>query len=39
MKEILKEWIPYIVIVLVVIIIRSYIVTPVVVRGDSMYET
>ena len=39
MKNILKEWIPYIIIVLVVILIRSYIVTPVIVRGDSMYDT
>lgn len=39
MKNIIKEWVPYLVIVVVVILIRSYIVTPVVVRGDSMYST
>lgn len=39
MKKIIKEWIPYIVIIVVVILIRTYIVTPVVVRGDSMYDT
>ena len=39
MKQIVKEWLPYIMIVLVVIFIRSYIVTPVIVRGDSMDDT
>ena len=35
-NKFLNEIIPYIVIVIAVIIIRSYIVTPVIVRGDSM---
>lgn len=39
MNKFLKEWIPYIIIALVVIFIRSYIVTPVIVRGDSMDTT
>lgn len=39
MKKVIKEWLPYIIIVISVIFIRSYIVTPVVVRGDSMYKT
>lgn len=39
MKKIIKELIPYIIIVLVVILIRSYIIDPVIVSGDSMYET
>lgn len=39
LEKILKEWGPYVVIVIVVIVIRSYIVTPVIVRGDSMYDT
>ena len=39
MKNIIKEIIPYIIIVILVIIIRSYIITPVVVRGDSMDDT
>lgn len=39
MQKIIKEWLPYLIIIIVVILIRSYIVTPVVVRGDSMYDT
>lgn len=39
MKKIIKEWLPYLIIIVVVIIVRSYIVTPVVVRGDSMFDT
>ena len=38
-NKFLNEIIPYIVIVIAVIIIRSYIVTPVIVRGDSMDYT
>ena len=37
--KIIKELIPYIVIVLLVILIRTFIVTPVTVSGDSMYPT
>lgn len=36
MKKIIKEIYPYIIIILSVIIIRSYIATPVIVSGDSM---
>lgn len=39
MKKFLKELIPYIIIILLVIIIRSYLVTPVIVSGDSMVPT
>ena len=39
MKDIVKEWLPYIIIVILVILIRSYIVTPVIVRGSSMDKT
>ena len=39
MKKIIKEIIPYIIIVIVVILIRSYIIDPVIVSGDSMYDT
>lgn len=39
MKKILKEWLPYVIIIILVIFIRSYIITPVVVRGDSMANT
>ena len=37
--KLLKELVPYLIIAGVVILIRSYIVTPVIVRGDSMYDT
>lgn len=39
MEKLIKEWGPYLIIIIVVILIRSYIVTPVIVRGDSMYDT
>lgn len=39
MRKIVKEFIPYLLIVIVVVFIRSYIVTPVIVRGDSMDDT
>lgn len=39
MKDFTKEWGIYIIIIIVVILIRSYIITPVIVRGDSMYDT
>lgn len=39
MDKFIKEWLPYIFIVIVVILIRTYIVTPVIVRGDSMNNT
>lgn len=39
MDKFIKEWVPYIVIIIVVVLIRTYIVTPVIVRGDSMYNT
>ncbi len=35
----IKESIPYLVIILVVILIRTFIVTPIVVQGESMKET
>ena len=38
-KKIAKELIPYIIILLVVVLIRSYIVTPVMVSGTSMSPT
>lgn len=37
--KIIKELIPYLVIILVVMVIRTFIVTPIMVRGDSMYPT
>lgn len=39
MKKLIKDWVPYLIIVIVVVLIRSYIVTPVIVRGDSMDDT
>ena len=35
----IKELIPYIIIVIAVIVIRTFIITPVVVNGDSMVPT
>ena len=39
MKKILKELYPYVVIVVVVVLFRTYIATPVRVDGDSMKDT
>ena len=39
MKKFIKELIPYIIIVLVVVLIRTFLVTPVIVSGDSMVPT
>lgn len=39
MKKFIKELIPYLVIILLVVIIRTYIITPVIVVGDSMLPT
>lgn len=36
MKEIIKELYPYIIIILVVVLVRSIIITPVIVSGNSM---
>lgn len=36
MKKFIKELFPYVVIVIVVVLIRTFIVTPVIVSGDSM---
>ena len=39
MKKFVKELIPYIVIIIVVVLIRTFIMTPVIVVGDSMVPT
>ena len=39
MSKFLKELIPYVIIVLVVVLIRTFLVTPVIVSGDSMVPT
>ena len=38
-KKFIKELVPYVIIVLVVVLIRSFLVTPVIVSGDSMVPT
>ncbi len=37
--KLIKELIPYIVIIIVVVLIRTFIATPVIVNGSSMYPT
>ncbi len=39
MSSFLKDWLPYVVIVIVIVLLRTYIITPVIVRGDSMNNT
>ena len=39
MRKFIKDLIPYIVITLVVVLIRTFLVTPVIVSGDSMVPT
>ena len=39
MKKYIKEYIPYIIIVVLVVLIRTYIATPIIVNGDSMDKT
>ena len=39
MNRFIREWLPYIVIIVFIVFIRSFIITPVIVRGDSMYDT
>ncbi|MBE6159767.1 MAG: signal peptidase I [Lactobacillales bacterium] len=39
MKNFIKELIPYVIIIVVVVLIRMFIVTPVQVDGNSMYPT
>ena len=39
MKKFIKELIPYIIIIIVVVLIRTFIMTPVIVVGDSMVPT
>lgn len=38
-KQYIKELIPYVIILLVVIVIRTYFVTPIIVNGESMQPT
>ena len=39
MKEKLKELIPYVLIVIGVVLLRTFIITPIKVNGSSMYDT
>ena len=39
MKKILKELYPYVIIVIAVVLFRSFIATPILVKGRSMYDT
>ena len=39
MKKFIKELIPYVIIIVVVVLIRTFIITPVQVDGNSMYPT
>ena len=39
MKKIIKEIYPYVIIVVAVILFRSFIATPILVKGRSMYDT
>ena len=39
MKKFIKELIPYLIIIVAVVLIRSFIITPVIVVGDSMKPT
>lgn len=39
MKGFIKEYLPYVIIIVVVVLIKAYIVTPVKVTGDSMDNT
>ena len=39
MKKYIKELIPYIIILVVVVLIRTFLVTPVIVSGESMHNT
>ena len=38
-KSKLLEWLPYLIIIIVVILIRTYLFTPIRVNGTSMYPT
>ena len=39
MKKFINDLIPYIIIIIVVVLVRTYIITPVIVVGDSMVPT
>lgn len=39
MKKFCKEYLPYIIIIIVILLVRTFIATPVRVSGDSMYDS
>lgn len=39
MKKFLKEYLPYIIIIILVLLIKRFVVSPIKVNGDSMYST
>jgi signal peptidase I len=39
MKKYINEYLPYLIIIIIVLLIKQYVVTPVVVSGDSMHST
>ena len=39
MKNIIKELYPYVIIIIIVVLVRTFIITPVIVSGDSMVPT
>ena len=39
MKKIIKEWAPYLLIVILIILVRTFIITPIIVKGSSMEPT
>lgn len=38
-KNLIKEWGPYLIIIVVIVLVRSFIITPVIVKGASMEPT
>lgn len=39
LKKLIKEYVPYIIIILIIILIKTYIFSPIIVNGDSMDST
>ena len=39
MKKFLKEYVPYIIVIILVLLIKRFVVSPIKVNGDSMYST
>ena len=39
MKKFFKEYVPYIIVIILVLLIKRFVVSPIKVNGDSMYNT